>query len=249
MTLLISTGLPTLDRLIGGGLRPGTLTVVAGRSQAGMTTMLDTICCAAAFRAGVPTVLADLETSTTDRLRRLSSALSGVPLHAVQRWQLTAEEAATVRRSDALAAGAPFWFSEESTVAGLGRVVRRTDPPARLLLVDGMRLLPSGGPGEVAVALLGLAALAGIAVVASTPLPSVTERPVPGLGDLPAGMGMSAHNSLLLYRPDLDGDDSRPGEVEVIVAATRHGITGRFVVAADFNRARLAEPVPTPAVP
>ena len=40
---LISTGLADLDNAIGGGLRPGTLTLIAGPADAGKTTLINTI--------------------------------------------------------------------------------------------------------------------------------------------------------------------------------------------------------------
>lgn len=236
---LIRTGLPTLDTLLGGGLHPGRLTVVAGQSQSGMTTLLDTIACAAAFRDGVPTVLADLETATHHRMLRLSSALSGVPLVAMQRGTLTAEQAATIRTADQ--AGAPFWFADDTaTIAGLRRALDADGLAARLLLVDGTRLLGDGGLPRIMMGLDELAATSGVAVVATHPIRWYPRLP---WDNLPESALWAAHNLVTLRRPGLHSG-TPTGEVEVTVAKLRDGDSGSFTAVADFEHARIAEPAP-----
>lgn len=232
---LISTGLPTLDALLGGGLRPGGLTLVAGRSQSGMTTMLDTIACQAAFRDLVPTTLADLETPTHHRMLRISSALSGVPLAAMQRGSLTTEQAATVRVTDR--AGAPFWFADDVTsVNDLRRSLDTDGLTARLLLVDGMRFLTRGHPGDVAVALAALAAAHNLAVVATHPANWDGGHTATVLRDLTHPMVDVADAVVLLHRATVHAD--------LTVAVARYRTFGWFPAVADFEHARMAEPVP-----
>ncbi|MFY1595445.1 DnaB-like helicase C-terminal domain-containing protein [Micromonospora sp. WMMD737] len=236
---LISTGLPSLNTLLGGGLQPGTLTIVAGRSQSGMTTMLDTICCAAAFRDQVPTVLADLETSAADRMLRLASALSDAPLAAMQRFQLDPDDAARVRDTERQVTGAPFWFADDTnTVGGLRRALTQHEPPARLLLVDGTRFLTD--PTGPASALRYLADARHIAVVATQPVDWDGGHIGHAMRNLPAGMVGVADNIVLLHRPICSGAGSDGVGVTV---TGRHG-NAWFPLTADFEHARLTEAAP-----
>lgn len=241
----IRTGLPTLDTLLGGGLRPG-LTLVAGRSQSGMTTLLDTIACAAAFGDQVPTVLADLETATHHRMLRLSSALSGVPLVDMQRGTLTAEQAATIRTSDQ--AGAPFWFADDTrSVNELRWSLGNDGIAARLLLVDGLRFLSDGDPAGVTGELAALAADQGIAVVATHPAPWDGGHTGGAVAALGSRMVNNADSVVLLHRPGLGGGTPHPDEVGVTVPVSWHGESGWFPLVGDFPHARFREPAPTPA--
>ncbi|MCX5066616.1 DnaB helicase C-terminal domain-containing protein [Micromonospora lupini] len=245
----ITTGLPSLDRLLDGGLRPGTLTVIAGQSQSGMTTMLDTIVCAAAFHANEPTVLVDLETEPAARGARLWSALSGVPLSRVLHGGLTDAEVTDLARVADLTGAATFWLSEDRTIPDLDAAVlgvHSSTSGARLLAIDAMRMLSCESPGAAAAALADLAVRRDVAVAATTPLLWNAVGPLPAVDHLPSGVVEAADVVILLRRPDLDGTTDRVGEVEVTVAKHRAGPTGSVVVAARFDRAQLCELVTDP---
>lgn len=233
---LIPTGLPTVDALLDGGLRPGKLTLVCGLSQSGMTTMLDTIA-AQAIRQQTPTVLADLETPSRVRLTRLSAALSGVPFTAIRDGNLTDAERAAVLAGDS--AGAPFWLAHDIAILDDLRWQLRLDGiTARLALVDGLRLLGDGNTTRTAWDLADLAQERNVAVVATLPAARHPDLPA---GDVPVAALAAAHTVLMLHRRS-----GRVGEVEV-TAAGRGGWATTYV-AADFERARFLDTAPQPVV-
>jgi hypothetical protein len=75
---LASTGVPAIDAALGGGLRRGHLSEIAGRRSAGSTTVLARIF-AAATRRGELVALID----TCDRFDPASAAAAGVELSAL----------------------------------------------------------------------------------------------------------------------------------------------------------------------
>ncbi|MEU3452132.1 DnaB-like helicase C-terminal domain-containing protein [Micromonospora sp. NPDC006766] len=226
-TDLIPTGLPAVDALLGGGLPIGRLTLVSGRSQSGMTTMLDTIACQA-IRQQTPTVLADLESPTRVRMTRLSAALSGVPFTDIRDDSLTAEQRAAIRTGDR--PGAPFWFADDvRTIDDLSWQLGVDGIAARLALVDGTRLLLDGGMPRIMLGLDKLAASANVAVVATLPVHWLPDFPD---GDLPVSAMWAAGAVLWLHRRHSD-------EATVTVTGTGPLASGSATIAADFTRARF----------
>lgn len=204
--LTASTGLPGLDRLL-GPLTPGTLTLLAGRTMAGSTALLLGIARHNA-RAGLPVILAELQTNQADTMRMLVAAESGQDLDRTAERpydaQLVAEAAARLRGlrlripapdgTDALDR-----LRGEAAAAGPG-----------LLLVDDLALAADWRsplvPGAVAAALAALARELAVPAVATAHLGARPDDPddagLPRPGDLrdPAALG-HAHRLVLLHRP------------------------------------------------
>lgn len=74
----VLTGLTALDELLGGGLRPGRLTVVAARTAMGKSVLALTMARNCAFRQGRPAQVASLEMSNEGLLERTLAAETGV---------------------------------------------------------------------------------------------------------------------------------------------------------------------------
>jgi replicative DNA helicase len=248
-----STGIPELDRLLGGGLRPGSFTLVAGISQSGMTTMLDTIVRSAAFNNDTPTMLVDCEASRWDRARRLLSAMSGIELTKLQRRnRLTADEHAWLRSVADVARDAPLFQSEARTLAGIEASMNRASRPPALLVADGARYLDydyddcaASHDAQVAVRLQELAVRRSVAVVMSAPLSGDAYERQPALADLPDGLAFTPSNVVFVHRPELLNANDRPGEADLIVAKARRGTAGVVTVAAEAGKARFL-PSPWP---
>lgn len=239
----ITSGIPQLDRMIGGGLRPGQLTVIAGMSQSGMSTMLDTIARSAAFNENVPTLLVDCETTLRDRAKRVLSAVSGIDLHKVQRNQgLSDDERGWLRRVAELVKDAPLMQADPRRVRDLRRIELPWIP--RVILVDGVRFLDRPeelyGPTHEAKLVADLRQVADgwdAALVVTSPLVRYDETPM--LSALSEGLAFTADHVVLIDRPELRDDALRRREVDLIVAKSRGGQVGTVTVAAEFDRARF----------
>lgn len=243
--MTITTGLKSLDDLIGGGLRPGSLTLYAGTSQSGMTTLLDTTVSAAALHDGVPTLLADLESG--DRQSRITSAHSGVRLVALQRGILTAEDAARVAESTATTAQAPLRHT--STYDRMILLAEAMDISAELVAIDGVRYVRTdpgsrGDLGEILADLRSLARGQNAAVVVTAPINRDSERP----GDSPSMRLLLPEfedfcdTVVLIQRwGSLAGPESTPEPVELIVPKNRYGHCGRVSVLGDYTHARMLD--------
>jgi replicative DNA helicase len=246
--MTITTGLKSLDDLIGGGLQPGSLTLYAGTSQSGMTTLLDTTVTAAALTDGVPTLLADLESG--DRQSRILSAHSGVKLVALQRGILTAEDAARAAGSAAATAGAPLQHT--SSCDRLHLLAEAMEAEAKLIAIDGVRYVRCGPGGrddlgEILISLRDLARGQNAAVVITAPINRDDVRPGsrPSLGSLPAEFGLNCDTVVLIERwGSLGGPESTPEPVELIVPKNRYGHIGQTSVLGDYTHARFLDREP-----
>jgi replicative DNA helicase len=74
----VLTGLTALDELLGGGLRPGRLTVVAARTAMGKSMLALTMARNCALRQGRPAQVASLEMSNEGLLERTLAAETGL---------------------------------------------------------------------------------------------------------------------------------------------------------------------------
>jgi len=88
----VLTGLMALDDLLGGGLRPGRVTVVAARTSMGKSMLALTMARNCAFRQGRPAQVASLEMSKEGLLERTLAAETGVPTEKIRRRTLDPSE-------------------------------------------------------------------------------------------------------------------------------------------------------------
>lgn len=80
----ISTGFEEFDAAIGGGLRPGTLNVIAARSKAGKTTLTSKIGHHIGKTLKIPVLNMDTEMQKVDHINKTLAMLSGVPINIVE---------------------------------------------------------------------------------------------------------------------------------------------------------------------
>jgi replicative DNA helicase len=242
--MTISTGLTALDDLIGGGLQPGSLTLYAGTSQSGMTTLLDTTVCAAAFKHRVPTLLADLEAG--DRQARILSAHSGVNLLATQRGTVSAQEAEALATSMKAAAAAPLRHTDSRDLPHL--LAESMDIGALLIAIDGARYVTPGPGGrsdlhQILVSLKELARSQDAAIIITTPINRDHVRPgnTPTVELLAPEFGLNCDTVVVIERWGWPAAKSETEPVDLIVAKNRYGLCGRVRVVGDYLRARLLD--------
>lgn len=76
----ISSGYPSYDRAIGGGLRRKCVDVVAARAKAGKSLWADNVALHVAGKLKIPVLMLDTEMSEEDHYNRLLANISGIPM-------------------------------------------------------------------------------------------------------------------------------------------------------------------------
>ncbi len=236
----VPTGYPSLDRVLGGGLRRQDLTVLAGDVGSGKSALALGIAIRAA-RAGVPTLYLSGEMGP-DRVMERALALEGkAAVDDLRQGRLDPTARAAVGGAAHRLRDIPLLLQPllGETFAEV-REALDIVPPRALLVVDSLQLTPSPRPAarveeRVALAVRGLKALAvdrDIAVLATSQLAhhrTARADPRPTLDDL-GGLGAIKQNAdlvLAIYREEM----YRPGQgvegaTELIVAKSRNGPTG-----------------------
>ena len=243
----IPTGLPDLDRLLGGGLRDGTLNIVASRPGVGKSALLTGIGLHAA-RSGLPTAFFSLEMSTLEVLSRIVQLHTGLDLrHCLDEEEWARFVDAAGRLSDL-----PLFLDDtpDLSVADLRAKALRLalDHGLRLLLVDYVQLARAPGRfdsrylevGAISRALKHLAQELRIPVVAAAQLGRGAEGRRPTLADLRESGNLEADaDTVLLLHPVEEAADLTSPMVETafILAKHRSGPTGSFHLL--FHRAPL----------
>lgn len=125
----LSTGLPSLDRLIGGGLEPGWQVLIAARPKMGKTALAMTLAMGVTTPevkgTGAPVLLFSLEMSDVQLGRRIIADRSGVPVGALK--NPTPEQFARIQPAISWAKSDPdlvVWDAPAS-IADIERETRR----------------------------------------------------------------------------------------------------------------------------
>ncbi|WP_436764331.1 replicative DNA helicase [Streptosporangium sp. V21-05] len=257
---LVATGFQDLDALLGGGLHPGTLIVVAARPAIGTTTLLNDFCRSAALRHDLPTFLINYESLQKDLVWRLLAAEARISMHAIRGGQLTDDNWKRLAWVMDKIAGAPLHIATPAdwTVTQLCEQVTRlhTEHGTRLVTVDSLHLMRADirsdtREREVTEATLALKRLAmrlGIPIVVTA---QVNRQPENRLDRAPSlytdlrDSGAVAHIAdvvILLHREDVYVRESpRAGEADLIVAKHRHGPAATVTVAFQGHYSRFVD--------
>jgi replicative DNA helicase len=234
----VATGFPSVDTMLGGGLRRGDLVVLAGEVGAGKSAMALAI----ALRASEAGHAAAFYSGEMGRERLVERALAiegRARLDDLRRGALDAEGRLRVSRAAERLSSRLPWLAEIPP-GGVDDVdaALKVLGPAELVVVDPLQWLASGERAlaeEMASTVQELKAMAmrrGVAVLATSHLPVLDggrQDPRPRLDDL-GGHGVikqAADVVLGLYRhamydsaPDVDG------ATELLVLKNRNGPTG-----------------------
>ncbi|MBB5960937.1 DnaB-like helicase C-terminal domain-containing protein [Planomonospora venezuelensis] len=261
----IPVGLADLDLLLGGGLRPGTLTVVAARPSAGASTLLTDMCRSAAIACGVPALLVSYQSPRRDIELRILAAEARVTLYTMRSgtvhdagWTSLAQARPRLAGSP-LRVAAPVDWPTPTLAAQVEHAC--AEHGVRLVAVDDLNHMCPLTRGdfrerevtEAAYTLRDLATRLGIAVVAAAqldrgPQPRTDRRPNLGtdLRDSDA-VAAAADTVIMLHREDAYEQESpRAGEADLIVAKHRGGPTGTVTVAFQGHYGRFIDMPPHP---
>lgn len=256
------TGHEDLDQILTGGLAPGQLTVVSGRTGHGKTTLVLDMIRRTALRDDRPVIFASAEQSEDEITMRLFAAEATVPLAGIRSGRMTDEQWGKLTVHVAPISDAPIFIEDSARtladVAGEARRIR-ADHGLGLVVVDGLNLLTSGEPAssryeDVATMSRNLKHLAGeldVPVVVTAGLSrGIEERgddARPHLYDLrdSGTLEEDADIVIFVHRPDAENrDHERAGEVDFIVAKNRTGVYGAVRAAHQLHYSRFMDLVP-----
>jgi len=230
----VATGMPALDRLLGSGLRKGTLTIVAARPGVGKSVLLATLA-VQALRRQAPTALFSIEMRGLEVAGRILQKELGLDY---------------TRAGLGLLSEFPLWIDNRPrlTIEDLCTKVRQlyAQHNLGLVLLDYIQLAETHQRldsryltiGHVTRELKHLAQELQIPIVAASQLGRDADHRRPTLGDLRelGNQEADADVVLLLHRPN--GVDTAPlVETEFILAKHRQGQTGLFSMV--FHKAQL----------
>lgn len=239
----VSTGFADADRLLGGGLWPGEMIVVAGRPSMGKTTFALNVVRRAAARR-VPTAIFSIEMSREQIARNFLSAEAGVDGDKLRRGDWSPEEAEVMNAAGKVLKSLPIQIIDtgEPTVAAIRAKCRRMRKQSGLglIVVDYLQLVRAAGRrdsreqevAELSREFKGLAREFEIPVVIVAQLnraPEARADKRPQLSDLreSGAIEQDADVVMLLYRADYYYDEAPKGKSEVNVAKQRNGPVGR----------------------
>jgi replicative DNA helicase len=232
----IATGFPSLDRILGGGLRGGDLVVLGGDVGSGKSALSLAIAMRVAQRRS-PVAFFSGE-MTTDRLLERALAIEGrvkvddLRVGVVNDIARASVGAAAVRLRDVLP---HFEVISVDGLAGIVEYVEGARP--ELAIVDSLQSLVRGErptDEELSAAVRQLKKLAvqhSVAVLVTAQLPQLAARDDrrPHLDDFGA-MGAVKHHAdvvLALFREDMyDRRREIEGATELLVRKNRNGSTG-----------------------
>lgn len=265
----IPTGLPGLDRLLDGGLRPGTVNQLVGRTSAGKTSLVLQAVRATAFGAGANALHVTAEEDYDGITRRLIAAECGVRKDHLYRPERFTEQDRAVLEAERVRrlTDAPYFVNATAdTLEDVEHSVRSVteDGPLHLVTIDHLGLLLGRGEdsareyAELGMRLHALARETNAAILivtyAASSDPDHAYR-APTLSDrrtAEAHLDQACDTVLILHLPDdrADVDWKDDTHTQIHVAKRRNGMAGsaeaiferaygRF---RDLNEAEEADP-------
>lgn len=224
----VPTGLPGLDEVTAGGLRPGRLAVLTAPPGVGATTLALGMARAVALgEQPYPVLVVSGRLTQRDVLVRVLAAEAGVKLRDVAAGTLPDGDRNRVGGVAARLRAAPLHLADQLTTLDQVRAAAERIEGLALVVLDPIGHLDLAGSLQPPLALRRLARDLHTAVLAIT---------TPGA----RGVEELTLEADLALRLDREGADAR---VVLAVERHRHGLTGAWPLRADFARAGLL-PVP-----
>lgn len=209
---LVPTGLSDVDALT-GGMRPGSLIVIASRPSVGKSMVLTTICIASAIRYEMPSAIFSSEMTEREIQMRILAAESRVPHYTLRSGMMTDDDWTRLARRMAETADAPLWLSylPRMDIESLENEARNlgNDGQLRLLAIDNVDTLMAGPhePEQILYRLKQLAADLRVPILATAHMRKSSNGNMykrPEIGDLWHVEQISAIADILILldRPD-----------------------------------------------
>ncbi len=243
----VRTGFPLLDRAL-GGLRPGTLVIVAARPAMGKSAFVINIATNTAINYGTPVAFFSLEMSKTEIGNRILSSKSSVSTFALQNAEIKTDDWENISAAMTLLSPAPFYIDDRSGINTIEMMAKcrqlKNENKLGLIIVDYLQLMNSTGRGssgnrqqeisEISRSLKIMAKELDVPVIALSQLSRGAEfredrRPL--LADLrdSGAIEQDADMVMFIYRDKYyDTTTTEKPEIEdaeIIVAKNRQGAT------------------------
>ncbi len=248
---LTTTGFPTLDKLLGGGFRPGELTVLAGRPGMGKTALGQAFAQHAARQH--PSILYSLEMDRASIFDRALADASGLPMATIRAKRLTADQHRLLSDVTKRMATSRVHVDDASGLTTDQVHVRTqrfmTNTPVSLVVVDYLEIMGDRNDkseerrvGKISEAMKHLARQCDVPVVLLVQLNREVEHvrpPVPQLNHLRYSGSIEANADivLMLYRNDYyvtqnkaDQDEARVNTCDVLIRKQRNGSIGQVAL-------------------
>jgi replicative DNA helicase len=251
--MAVPTGFADVDTLT-GGLRAGSLIVIASRSSIGKSMLAISICTNAAMMHGMPCALFSCEMSESEIQMRILSAQARVPHHSLRAGMMTEDEWTRLARRMSEVVDAPLWLSyspsmtmgdlegESKTlkderglkflaIDNIDPLLRRVDEPEEILYDD----------------LKQLAADLGVPILITTHMRNASETGSyrrPEIADLPHAGSIEAVADILILLDRLDAYDlesPRAGEIDLMFVKNRHGPAATVTLAFQAHYCRIVD--------
>lgn len=253
----VPTGFTGLDLVLGGGLRPGTLTVIAGHPGAGMDDLaLQMAACAG--KSGTFSAFFNFDMDRSCAAQRLLALEAGVPTWNLACGKVSPDQRETLAEAAAALSRANLFVDDDpSTSHSLDRRMEQLlgmpRPECGIIFVDDLShaaaKLATGAPspranGDTAFEMKRLAERFGMPVVLLAGLEDVplspSCNPVEWLGCLRASGPIELRADIIIFLDRFFSEeeaavDGRPGlnEARLILAKNRFGGCGSFRIAYD----------------
>lgn len=246
------TGLPRLDKALGGGLKAGRLVVLAARPTVGKTSLAEHIASAMA-KAGHSVAMLSQEMTVGELVDRGMANTARVGLDRISTGELEPEDWSRLSEAAEETANLPFWIDDQAPLTLLdirGKARRmRHKHGIKLLIVDYLQLVASAGGNDrrhhqieqISRGLKVLAKELDITVLLLSQLNRASEqRPEPELTDLKeSGAIEEDADTVILLHPWC-----KSGTETVLlakVAKNRGGRRGRLALEFDGRHQRWSE--------
>lgn len=105
----IASGFPKYDMAIGGGFRPGTVSVIASRLKIGKSSLCDNVA-HNVNKQGIPVLVLDSEMSEDEHFPRMVASVSGVPIYDIERGILTPTQLSQVNKATDILEKLPYHY-------------------------------------------------------------------------------------------------------------------------------------------
>lgn len=255
---LVPTGFRHLDELLGGGLWPGHLTVIAGRPGAGTSTLGLNFAARASIDHQMRSLVMCADTSTEELNFRLLASQAKIPTNHLRNGSMSNDEWERLNDVIGTVSSAPLHLNTDPvmTVQKVSEEVERlAERGLRLLVLDGLQSLDQVTPRDSRYfevcddvhTLKQLARLHNIPIVVISKLNRVSQQRVdrtPMLHDLRNAGDIEdvADQVVLLHRDDMyEVEPARPGEADFLVEKNRHGPTRWLTVAFQGHFSRFVD--------
>ena len=243
----ISTGLPTLDRVLGGGYYPGELAIVAARAGLGKTTFLSHTA-NQACQKGIPVLFCSAEMDVDSITDREVAQHVGVSINRIRRGNYSQKLYTQIQEAIGEIHDKPLYFYNDSPMTtdrilqhALGMKLRNG---LGMLAIDYLGILddqygrnPYERITHISRQLKQIARILGVPVVVAAQLnreSATRDNKRPMLSDLrdSGAIEQDADVVLMLYRDSYyDQAAENDNTVEIIVAKQRQGESNRIVKA------------------